>query len=116
MKGLNVSMHKIGDKITVFFQGEKKEAEIVSMEKIFRETDTNGDFVEQGLFLLENAIPTIPLPYEYHEDVIVVHYPESKLNNDRNDVVYRCRDHAYTLQIDENLLVVSEEELTKYSS
>lgn len=106
-------MYQIGDKITTDVQGQQKDAEIVKIEKIFRETDQNGEFVEHGLVILEEAIPAIPLPYEYHEDVIIIHYPESKIEetNDTNQVVYRCKDHAYTVQIDDYQIVVSEDQL-----
>ncbi|MCT8139939.1 hypothetical protein H1D32_20895 [Anaerobacillus sp. CMMVII] len=106
-------MYQIGDTIIADIEGQKKEAEIVEIEKIFRETDGNGDFVEHGLILLESAIPTIQLPYEYHEDILIVFYPESKIeeNKDDNKVIYRCKDHAYTLQIDDYRIVVGEEQL-----
>lgn len=109
-------MYEIGDKVMVYFQGEKKEAEIIEVDKIFRETNKEGEFVEQGLFLRERQIATIPLPYEYHGDVLIVNYPESKIaeNNDNNSVTYRCRDHAFTLRIDENLVVVEEDFFEKY--
>lgn len=108
-------MYQIGDKIIADFQGEKKDAEIVEIEKIFRETNGQGEFVENGLSILERAISAIQLPYEYHEDVLVIHYPESKLeeNKDDNKVVYRCKDSAYTIEIDDFRIVVGEEQLQK---
>ncbi|RXI97896.1 hypothetical protein DS745_16200 [Anaerobacillus alkaliphilus] len=108
-------MYKIGDKIIAHFQDELKEAEIVKTEKIYRETDEQGEFVESGLTILEEAISSIPLPYEFHDDILIVHYPESKLeeNKDENKVIYRCRDAAYTLQIDDYQIIVSEDQLNK---
>ncbi len=108
-------MYQIGDKIVADLQGENKEVEIVGIEKIYRETDHNGEFVEHGLSILEGAISKIPLPYEYHDDVLIVFYPESRVAEykDDNKVVYRYRDAAYTLQIDDYQVVVSEDQLRK---
>jgi hypothetical protein len=108
-------MYQIGDKIITELQGEKTDAEIVEIEKIYRETDGKGDFVENGLIILEGAIPSIELRFECHEDVLIVHYPESKIeeNKDDNKVIYRCKDNAYTLQINDYRIVVGEEQLIK---
>jgi hypothetical protein len=108
-------MYQIGDKIITDLQGEKTDAEIVEIEKIYRETDGKGDFVENGLIILEGAIPSIELPFECHEDVLIIHYPESKIeeNKDDNKVIYRCKDNAYTLQINDYRIVVGEEQLNK---
>ncbi|OIJ14261.1 hypothetical protein BKP35_07105 [Anaerobacillus arseniciselenatis] len=108
-------MYQIGDKIITDVEGQQKEAEIVEIEKVFRETDKKGDFVDHGLAILEGGIPSIPLPYEFHDDVLIVHYPESKIeeNKDDNKVIYRCKDNAYTLQIDDHRIVVGEDQLNK---
>lgn len=82
------SVNMCGSKLALY---DHLEFKIESVQKTFRATLANGKFDPDGLVIMEETIPLIQLPYEFKDDVLVIHNPTK---------TYKFDMYAYSLSAD----------------
>lgn len=88
-------LYEVGNEVSFYdkYRGEHK-GTIVSIEKTYKEIESDGSFMEDGLVTLESTIPSISLPYQFDGNVLKVEFPESKFG-DYVQRAYTKESHFY---------------------
>ncbi len=106
---------KVGDRVThkkdLYDQTKSK---VTAVEKLFKEVDSDNNFVKGGLTTLETTIPSIQLPYKFDGDTLIVTH-EYNIKVAPYEHKSKFYGYAYSVTNSKMTTIFSEKDLRRVS-
>jgi len=89
---------KVGDKVIhkPDLYG-KIEGEIIEATRVYAAVDLAGNFIKNGLRIMESDISSIKLLYEFDGETLIIHYPAGRLSATEFTKVYKFYSYNYVV-------------------